>query len=64
METKYRSSITSFSAYSQSQQIVEELKEDLATQFDDEVYQAIIQLLDAKQTEITERYTANKKGAD
>lgn len=56
MIKKYRPSITSFSAYSQSQQIVNELKEDFVNQFDDETYQKLVQLLDAKNEEIAKRY--------
>ena len=56
MTTNYRASITSFGAYSQSQMIVEELKEDFANQFDDTTYRKLVQLLDVKTNEITKRY--------
>lgn len=54
--TIYKPSIVSFSSISDCKMIIDELKEDLANQFDNEVYLKLVQLLDSKKVEIIERY--------
>ena len=52
----YKPSITTYSSVSDCKMILDELKEELANQFDDATYLKLVHMLDAKKVEITERY--------
>lgn len=54
--TIYKPAITTYSSVSDCQMVLDELKEELANQFDDTTYLKILMLLDSKKVEIIERY--------
>lgn len=56
MDKKYRSSIIHYSSVRDIQCILDELKEDLSEQFDEDTLHKLVAILDAKSNEVLERY--------